>query len=108
MFKDAKNLEAAGKFLDFFYKDEWKAKFDESIGFPPVTISAGKLPQFQTPLYQVLIEAAARSKGWPLIPEMSEMTSIIWDANVEAFLGRKTPKQALDDAAAKIDDLRGF
>jgi multiple sugar transport system substrate-binding protein len=108
IFKDAENKEAAGKFLDYFYQDEWKAKFDEAIGFPPVTISAGKLPQFQTPMYAALVEAAARSKGWPLIPEMSEVTSIIWDANVEAFLGKKTPKQALDDAAKKIDKLRGF
>ena len=108
MFKDAENLEAAGKFLDFFYQDEWKATFDESIGFPPVTISAAKLPQFQTPLYKALGEAAMRSKGWPLMEGFDEVTSIIWDANVEAFLGEKTPKQALDDAAAKVDRMRGF
>lgn len=108
LFKDAKSKEAAGKFLDFFYKDEWKAKFDELIGFPPVTVSAGKLPQFQSPLYKTLIKAAESAKGWPLIPEFAEVTSIIWDANVEAFLGRKTPKQALDEAVKKIDELRGM
>jgi multiple sugar transport system substrate-binding protein len=108
IFKAAKNKEAAGKFLDFFYKDEWKAKFDELIGFPPVTISAGKLPPFQTPLYKTLIEAAMRSKGWPLMAGFDEITAIIWDANVEAFLGQKTPKQALDDAAKKIDKMRGM
>ena len=108
MFKDAENLEAAGVFLDFFYQDEWKAVFDESIGFPPVTMSAAKLPQFQTPLYKVLGEAAMRSKGWPLMAEFAEVTDIIWDANVEAFLGEKTPQQALDDAAAEIDKLRGM
>jgi multiple sugar transport system substrate-binding protein len=108
MFKEAENLEAAGTFLDFFYQDEWKATFDELIGFPPVTISAAKLPQFQTPLYKALGEAAMRSKGWPLMEGFDEVTAIIWDANVEAFLGEKTPKQALDDAAAKIDDMRGF
>jgi multiple sugar transport system substrate-binding protein len=108
MFKDAENLEAAGVFLDFFYQDEWKAVFDESIGFPPVTMSAAKLPQFQTPLYKVLGEAAMRSKGWPLMAEFAEVTDIIWDANVEAFLGEKTPQEALDDAAAEIDRLRGM
>lgn len=108
IFKAAKNKEAAGKFLDFFYQDQWKAKFDELIGFPPVTISAGKLPPFQTPLYKTLIEAALRSKGWPLMEGFDEITAIIWDANVEAFLGQKTPKQALDDAAKKIDRMRGM
>ena len=106
MFKGT-NLEAAGKFLDFFYQDEWKAKFDEAIGFPPVTISAGKLPQFQTPLYKVLGEAALNAQGWPLIEEWAECSNIIYNAEIEVHLGRKTPKQALDDAAAEIDKLRG-
>ncbi len=106
MFKGT-NLEAAGKFLDFFYQDEWKAKFDEAIGFPPVTISAGKLPQFQSPLYKVLGEAALNAQGWPLIEEWAECSNIIYNAEIEVHLGQKTPKQALDDAAAKIDKLRG-
>jgi len=106
MFKGT-NLEAAGTFLDFFYQDEWKAKFDEAIGFPPVTISAGKLPQFQTPLYKVLGEAALDAQGWPLIEEWAECSNIIFDAEIEVHLGKKTPKKALDDAAAAIDKLRG-
>ncbi len=101
------NLEAAGTFLDFFYQDEWKAKFDEAIGFPPVTISAGKLPQFQTPLYQALGEAALNAQGWPLIEAWAECSNIIYEAEIEVLLGKKSPKQALDDAAAEIDKLRG-
>jgi len=101
------NLEAAGTFIDYFYQDEWKAKFDESIGFPPVTVSASKLPQFQTPLYQALGEGALNAQGWPLIEEWAECSKIIWDAEIEVHLGKKTPKQALDDAAAEIDKLRG-
>lgn len=108
MFKNAKNLKAAGEFLDFFYQDKYKAKFDELIGFPPVTISASELPQFQTPFYKTLSKAAMTAKGWPLIEGWEEFNSIIWDANVEAFLGRKTPQQALDDAAGKIDEIRGI
>jgi multiple sugar transport system substrate-binding protein len=108
MFKQAKNLEAAGKFLDFFYQDQWKAKFDELVGFPPVTISAAKLPQFQSPLYQALGEAALNAKGWPLIEGWAEDAQIIWNANVKAFLGQMSPKAALDEAAAKIDKLRGM
>jgi multiple sugar transport system substrate-binding protein len=101
------NLEAAGTFLDYFYQDEWKAKFDEAIGFPPVTISAGKLPQFQTPLYKALGEAALTAQGWPLIEEWAECSNIIWNAEIEVHLGKKTPKQSLDDAAAEINKLRG-
>jgi multiple sugar transport system substrate-binding protein len=108
MFRQAKNLAAAGKFLDFFYQDQWKAKFDELVGFPPVTISASKLPQFQSPLYQALGQAALGAKGWPLIEGWAEFSNIIWDANVKAFLGQMSPKAALDEAAAKIDKSRGM
>jgi len=103
MFAKAKNLKAAGQFIDFFYQDAWKAKFDEAIGFPPVTISAGKLPQFQTPLYKTLGEAALTAKPWPLIAGWDEFNTIIWDACEKVFQGKATPKAALDEAAAKID-----
>lgn len=105
LFKDAKFKEEAGDFIDFYYQDAWKAKFDELVGFPPVTKSAAKLPQFQSKLYQALNDAAANAKPWPLIEGFAEMTDVIWDAVSLAYLGEKTPKQALDDAAAKINAL---
>lgn len=108
IFKDAKYKKEAGKFLDFFYQDKWKAKFDELVGFPPVTISASKLPQFQTPLYKALGVAALHAKGWPLMDGWAEYSDIIWDANQKVFLGQMTPKAALDEAAAKIDKARGM
>ena len=78
------------------------------MGFPPVTISAAKLPQFQSPLYQALGQAAMTAKGWPLIEEWAEVSDIIWDANVKAFLGQMSPKAALDEAAAKVNRARGM
>ncbi|TVR68022.1 MAG: sugar ABC transporter substrate-binding protein [Spirochaetaceae bacterium] len=108
MFDGAGNPEAAAKFIEFFYQDEWKARFDELIGFPPVTLSAAALPQFDTPLYEALGEAAINAKAWPLMEGWAEYDDRIWDAVSEAFLGRKTPQQALDDAAAAIDRARGF
>lgn len=109
IYKKAKNKEGMGRFLDFFYQDEWKAKFDEMVGFPPVTISASKLPQFKNPLYDALAEAAMYGKGWtPMVEGWSEARDIIWDEIVQVFLGRKESQQALDEAAKKIDQLRGI
>ncbi len=108
IFKDAANKEAAGTFIDFFYQDEWKARFDELIGFPPVTASAAELPQFQTPLYEALNEAAVSAKPWPLMEGFAEVTDIVWDAVTAAYLGQATPQAALDDAARQIDRMRGF
>ncbi|WP_369017957.1 sugar ABC transporter substrate-binding protein [Thermatribacter velox] len=108
MFKDSKVKEAAGKFLDFFYSDEWRLEFDKLVGFPPVTKSLANHPYFQKPVYKVMIQQIPNAKGWPLMPEWPECNDIIW-SNIEAtFLGQKTPQQAMDDAAAEIDALRGF
>ncbi len=108
IFSKAKYKAEAGKFLDFFYKDEYKAEFDQLIGFPPVTATATKLPQFQTEMYQALNQAGANAKGWPMIDGFAEHSDIIWDACQKAFLGQMTPKAALDEAAAKIDKSRGL
>ncbi len=107
-FSKAKGLKEAGKFIDFFYKDEWKGEFDKLIGFPPVTISAAKMPFWQTPLYKTLGQAALTAKPWPLIEGWDEFNNIIWDATEKVFQGQATPKQALDEAAAKIDEARGL
>jgi multiple sugar transport system substrate-binding protein len=109
IFKEAENKKEIGKFLDYFYTDEWKAKFDEMVGFPPITISASKLPQFKNPLYDALAEAAEYGAGWPPLMEgWSETRDIIWDEISEVFLGNMTPQEALDEAARKIDEMRGM
>jgi len=108
IFSEAENKEEAGLFIDFFYQDEWKARFDELVGFPPVTVSAASLPQFQSPLYQALNEAALGAQPWPLIEGWAEFSDVIWDAVSETLLGQKSAQEALDDAAAEIDSLRGM
>ena len=106
LFSEAENKAEAGLFVDFFYRDEWKTGFDELVGFPPVTKSGSRLPQFQSPLYQALSEAANNAKPWPLIEGWAESSDYIWDAVSEALLGSKSPSDALNDAASKIDRLR--
>jgi multiple sugar transport system substrate-binding protein len=104
-FSGGKNLEAAGKFINFWYNSEWKGKFDELAGFPPVTKSASKRPAFNTPMYKVMAEAAANAKGWPLIATWDQCQDLIWDAVSKVYLKQATPKAALDEAAAAIDEI---
>jgi len=106
-FNTSKHKETVGKFLDYFYSDEVQIPFQKLVGFPPVTKSAGKDPFFQTPVYKEMVKANAVAKGWPLMEEWAECTDIIWNAIGEVFLGKATPKDALNRAAKQIDSLRG-
>jgi len=106
MFKASKNKEAAAKFLEFCFQDKWRFEFDKQVGFPPVLKSVGKMPYFQAPIYKVMVNSMPGAKGWPLIPEWAECNDIIWDAIGTTFLGKMTPKQALDEAALRIDEIR--
>ena len=107
-FSKAKNLKAAGKFIDFFYRDEWKGKFDQLIGFPPVTLSAAKDPFWQTPLYKSLVDAGLSAKPWPLVDHFDTVNTLVWTACEKVFQGQASPKQALDEAAAGVDKARGM
>jgi multiple sugar transport system substrate-binding protein len=106
LYSGGKNLEGIGKFLDFLYKDEWKAPLDKQMGFPPVTITAAERPEFQTPMYRAMGEANLVAKGWPLVTGWVESASVISDANQKALLGQMTAKEALDWAAAEVDKVR--
>jgi multiple sugar transport system substrate-binding protein len=107
-FSKAKNLKAAGKFIDFFYQDAYKGKFDQLIGFPPVTLSAAKDPFWQTPLYKALNAAALTARPWPLVDSFDTLNNEVWNACEKVFQGQATPKQALDAAAAAVDKARGM
>ncbi len=107
-FTKAKNLKAAGKFIDFFYQDAYKGKFDQMIGFPPVTLSAAKDPFWQTPLYKALNEAALTARPWPLVDGFDTLNTEAWKACEKVFQGQATPKEALDAAAAAVDKVRGL
>ena len=107
-FSKAKNLKAAGKFIDFFYQDAYKGKFDQLIGFPPVTLSAAKDPFWQTPLYKALNEAALTARPWPLVDGFDTLNKVVWTACEKVFQGQATPKAALDEAAAAVDKARGM
>jgi multiple sugar transport system substrate-binding protein len=107
-FTKAPNLKAAGKFMDFFYQDQWKGKFDQLIGFPPVTLSAAKDKFWNTPLYQALNKAALTARPWPLVDGFDTLNTETWNACEKVFQGQATPQEALDAAAAAVDKARGM
>ncbi len=107
-FKGAPHLHAMGKFIDFFYQRKWKSKFDEQVGFPPVTKSELSMSAFHSPLYTALNGAAEDARSWPLVNHWSHVSSIMWNAVTRVLLQQETPKAALDHAAAHINSVMGL
>ncbi|HET6449909.1 MAG TPA: extracellular solute-binding protein [Spirochaetia bacterium] len=107
-FTKGANLKAAGKFVDFFYQAQWKGKFDQLIGFPPVTLDAAKDKFWNTPLYQALNKAALTARPWPLVDGFDTLNHETWVACEKVFQGQASPQEALDAAAAAVDKARGM
>ena len=93
MFKRPENYEEVGKFLDFFYQDEWRLPFDKSVGFPPVTKSLANDLYFKTPVNQALIVSNPGAKSWPLIKEWQEANDILWNHLEQVYQGSVSPKK---------------
>ena len=108
MFKASKDKAAAAKFLEFLFQDEWRLRFDQLAGFPPVTKSLGTNAAFQDPTYQTMIQAMDGAKPWPLVMEWPEISDVIWNAQTSVLLKEKDATTALDEAAAQIDEIRGI
>lgn len=108
MFNTSEAKAEAGNVLDFFYQPEWRIPFDKQTGFPPVTKSAAEDEYFQKPVYQVMVEAMGKAKGWPLVAEWPRANDIIWEAIGRVFLEDVDPKAALDEAARRVDEERGI
>jgi multiple sugar transport system substrate-binding protein len=53
----------------------------------------------------VFLEAVSTAKHFPYVRQWSDIDVIINEAVVAALQGRKTPEQALKEAAAKVDKV---
>jgi multiple sugar transport system substrate-binding protein len=108
MFKRPGKFKAVGKFLDFFYQDQWRLPFDLAVGFPPVTKSLANHPRFKKPVYAIMRRLGKDAKSFPLVDNWTTINQILWSEFEEVYLGFKSPTDALNQAALKIDQLRGF
>lgn len=79
----------------------------ENIGsIPPRKGDLAGHPEQLDDLYtRVFVQELANAHHEPNVLQGAEIKTILWHEIVEAWHGRKTPKQALDDAASKIDDI---
>ena len=108
----SKNKEVAWKFIEFMTSDETlKAWADGTIvGRVPISKAALETDKFQTlyPNYYRRYKEGKLFKGLAMMPAfvgITEMDKMTDDAIASALLAKKTARQALDDAAAKCQEI---
>ncbi len=101
----SKHKDQAARFVRFAYQDERRLAFAK-LGLLPEKKSVAANPYFQQdPEWKVFIDVIPTGHPIPLI-KWEEIGNTIRQALYEALSARKTPRQALDDAAETIDALR--
>lgn len=98
VFNSTEHPESVGKFLDYLYDDEHHEAFMKAEGMLPATEPVGEKMGAEDELMKQFIEQLPLAKFYPLSdPAFSEMRLETIKAVQQAFLGEKTPQEALDD-----------
>jgi multiple sugar transport system substrate-binding protein len=105
LFQQSQHQAEALEFIRFLLSPEYQLKMAE-VGQIPVLIDAAN-SDFMTnhPYYPVFMEQLKTSRARPAHPAWTKMDQIITDAGQLILRKEMTPQEALDDAAAKIDQL---
>jgi multiple sugar transport system substrate-binding protein len=102
--KHSKRKELAARFVQFAYTDANRLAFAK-LGILPEKEKVAANPYFQNdPEWKVFIDVIPGGRTIPLI-EWENVGITIREAMYQALSGRKTPQQALDDAAREINAL---
>jgi multiple sugar transport system substrate-binding protein len=103
MAKASKNQAAAWKVMAFLAQPESMAVLTQTF---PARKSAMNLPKFQNPDYKTFIQDMQYAHPFPFqVVNWPKMTGIIQKYAQTMLLGQKTPKEAMDAAAAEMTQL---
>ena len=109
LFADSDVKEAAWKFIEFAYKDEWRTKFDHAEGFLPVTKGVAAEDYYTTdPDVAGFAAGLPYAKFAPTIANWEEIADVTVRTMQQIYLGEVAPDVALKDAAAAINKIRGM
>jgi multiple sugar transport system substrate-binding protein len=108
MFNTSPNKEAAWKFVSYFYDPARRLEFDRVSGMLPEMKSVAQSPELlQDVKVKAFLEILPNGRFEPLHKDWQKISDVVREAVQEALLQRKPPKQALDDAARRIDQITG-
>lgn len=109
LFADSDVKDAAWKFIEFAYQDEWRSKFDHAEGFLPVTKGVAAEEYYTTdPDVAGFAAGLPYAKFAPTIANWEEIADVTVRTMQQIYLGEVAPGVALKDAAAAINKIRGM
>ncbi|HUX12745.1 MAG TPA: sugar ABC transporter substrate-binding protein [Spirochaetia bacterium] len=105
--KEAKQKDAAWALLSYFVQDDNLINYYRSANVMPLVPKMAQMPEFQTKYGGFLSTLSDTDNFFQTgsVPQESELYRLVIQAYQEAFLGKKSPKQALDDAAAAYNKI---
>jgi multiple sugar transport system substrate-binding protein len=108
MFNTSPNKEAAWKFVRYFYDPARRLDFARVSGMLPESKSVAQSPELlRNEKIRAFLEILPQGRFEPLHNDWQKISDVVREAVQEALLQRKTPRQALDDAARRINRITG-
>ena len=104
VFDSCENKDLAAKFLAFWYTDENRLAFAKDSGMLPEKPSVAASSELAAdPHRRFFIEALPKGRFTPTHPKWEQMANAVCEEIQSALLGAKTPKEALDKAAERVN-----
>ncbi|HYD96413.1 MAG TPA: sn-glycerol-3-phosphate ABC transporter substrate-binding protein UgpB [Noviherbaspirillum sp.] len=112
--KQTEEYKAVAKFFKFLSQPEVQAKWHQETGYLPITTAAYELtrksgfyeksPGPQVAVQQMIVKTTAKSRGLRL-GSFVQIRTIVDEELEQVWGGRKTAKEALDNAVRRGDEL---
>lgn len=106
----SKNKQAAWTFIDWLSHPENAVKLNVGLGSLPVRKATYELPDYQEflkkePLLKPFIATIPYTHPYPKVANLTQVEMVVAEAIQKALYGEATPKQALDNAAVKVNEI---
>jgi multiple sugar transport system substrate-binding protein len=109
LFKQAENKEAAWKFVEFLYADEYRLKYALGDGVLPEKISVARNPQItENPAYNFFMEKLPTGRFEPLNVKSADISNVVAEALQSAYRNETSTTEALNIAAAKVLQMLSY
>jgi len=109
LFSSSKVKEAAWKFMEYAYQDEWRTKFDHGEGFLPVTKNVAAEEYYtKDPDIAGFAAGLPYAKFAPTIANWEEIADVTVRTLQQIYLDQVAPEEGLKSAAAAINKIRGM